>query len=494
MSPGSPEPVRVRFAPSPTGFLHVGGARTALFNYLFARKHGGTYVLRVEDTDVSRERPEYREEIFRALRWLGIEHDEGPDVGGPYGPYNQRERFDRYRAALEKLVAGRHVYPCFCASRAEDVAQDDEPLQRTTACSCSLLTPQEVAQRKAAPAESPALRFRVDAARTYRISDLIRGDVEFPPGEVEDFIIVKAGGGPLYNFAAVVDDAAMKITHVIRGEEHLANTPKQIALFEALGEKIPKFAHLPILLNSERRKLSKRDGATGVSEYRSQGFLPDALVNFLALLGWSPPGGDREIFSRKELCELFDLDRVQKHGAVFDLVKLTWMNGEYVRTAPLEKLVDLTADMLAAQPDAAQLWTDRPHVTACCELMRERIKTIADLVLGSRYLFVRDLEIPWDEEAVAKRAGTREALERLREAADALKDVPWNRASIETAIRDLAERSGRKAGDYIGPMRVAITGLAVSAGLFETAEVLGQWITLGRIEAFLQSRTAGAKS
>jgi glutamyl-tRNA synthetase len=215
--------------------------------------------------------------------------------------------------------------------------------------------------------------------------------------------------------------------------------------------------------------------------------LPDALVNFLSLLGWSPPGGDREIFSRGELCELFDLDRVQKHGAVFDLVKLAWMNGEYIRMAPLETLVQIASEMLAAQPDAASLRTDREHVTACCELLRERIKTLDDLVRGARYLFVRDIEIPWDEEAVAKRAGTIEARERLRDAANALKDVPWNRAAIEAAIRDLAQNNKTKAGEYIGAIRVAITGVAVSAGLFETAEVLGRDIVLGRIDAFLRA-------
>jgi nondiscriminating glutamyl-tRNA synthetase len=428
--------IRVRFAPSPTGFLHVGGARTALFNYLFARKNGGTYVLRVEDTDVARERPEYREEIFRALHWLGLQHDEGPDVGGPFGPYNQRERFHLYRAALEKLKAGGCVYPCFCASRADDVAQDDEPMQKTAACECSLLPAEEIAARAARLATPPALRFRIERTRTYRVRDLIRGVVDFPPGEVEDFIVVKAGGDPLYNFAAVVDDAAMKITHVIRGEEHLANTPKQIALYEALGEPIPQFAHLPILLNAERKKLSKRDGATSVSEYRSLGYLSDALVNFLALLGWSPPGGELEIMSREEMIRLFDFDRVQKHGAVFDVVKLAWMNGEYIREAPLDSLVDVALELLATQPDAATLRGDREHVRKACALMRERIKTLADLIAGARYLFTREIEIGWDEEAVAKRAATPELRERLREAGDALREMQaeWTRESIETDL------------------------------------------------------------
>lgn len=480
---------RVRFAPSPTGFLHVGGARTALFNYLYARKTGGTYVLRVEDTDVARERPEYREEIFRALNWLELQHDEGPDVGGEYGPYNQRERLEGYRAALERLVQAGRVYPCFCASRADEVAQDDEPLQKSTACQCSSLSPAEVVSRTAALGTSPAMRFRVDAARTYRVNDLIRGEVEFPPGEVEDFIVVKAGGGPLYNFAAVVDDAAMKITHVIRGEEHLANTPKQVALYEALGEPIPQFAHLPIILNAERKKLSKRDGATGVSEYRGLGYLPDALVNFLALLGWSPPGGELEIMAREQMIDLFGLDRVQKHGAIFDVVKLAWMNGEYIRTVPLAAFVDLTIEMLANAPDAAALRTDRAHVEAACTLLRERIKTIDDLVSGSRYIFTTDVVIPWDEQAIAKRAGTPEARERLHDVAEALRGIQaeWTRTSIEEAIRGLAERKSIKAGEYIGATRVAITGAAVSAGLFETAEVLGREITLGRIDAFLRA-------
>jgi nondiscriminating glutamyl-tRNA synthetase len=488
------EPIRVRFAPSPTGFLHVGGARTALFNYLFARKHGGTYVLRVEDTDVSRERPEYREEILRALRWLGLDHDEGPDVGGPYGPYNQRERLERYRAALEKLIEGERVYPCFCAARSDEVAQDDEPVQKSDACRCSLLSADEVRARRAAMETTPALRFRVDPLRTYLVRDLIRGEVAFPPGEVEDFIVVKAGGAPLYNFAAVVDDASMKITHVIRGEEHLANTPKQIALYEALGEPVPRFAHLPILLNTERKKLSKRDGATSISEYRSQGYLPQALVNFLALLGWSPPGGELEIMSREEMIRLFDLGRVQKHGAVFDVVKLTWMNGEYIRKAPLEVLANLAREMLEARPDARSLRTDPEHVAAACALMRERIKTLADLTFDAGYLFTRDVRIPWDPEAVEKRAGTPDARERLQEAAGALRELEgaWTRERIEAVIRDLARRSGHKAAEFIAPMRVAITGVAVSAGLFETAEVLGREITLGRIDAFLRAYPASA--
>jgi glutamyl-tRNA synthetase len=470
--------------------LHVGGARTALYNWLFARHHGGTFVLRIEDTDISRERAEYREEIFRALAWLGIEEDEGPLRGGPYGPYTQRERLALYREAAERLRAGGHVYPCFCESRGDDdyVATDDEPNDtgRAAHCPCAIVPPAEVERRMRELGRTwPALRFRVDPAATHHVRDLVRGDVVFPPGEVEDFIITKAGGAPLYNFAAVVDDAAMRITHVIRGEEHLSNTPKQVLLYRALGLEVPQFAHLAILLNAERKKLSKRDGATAVFEYRNLGYLPEALRNFLALLGWSP-GGDRELMTLNEMIELFDLARVQKHGAVFDTIKLTWMNGEYIKASPLEALADRTRTLLLERPDADSLRTDREHVIAVCTLLRERAKTLAEIVVGGRYFFSRELRLDWDPLAVAKRAGTPEARERLREAGEALREAPgFDRTTVEHVVRGLAERSGHKAGDYIQPLRVATTGFAVSPGIFEVCEVLGREIVLGRVAAFL---------
>ena len=484
--------VRVRFAPSPTGMLHVGGARTALFNWLFARRHGGVFVLRIEDTDIARERPGFREEIFRALAWLGITHDEGPDIGGPHAPYTQRERLDRYRDALATLQAGGFVYPCFCRGRAETPPEttDDEPEDPATHehCACGALTPESVAQRTRELGTTPAQRFRVDRSVAQRVEDLIRGEVVFPPGEVEDFIIVKAGGDPLYNFCAVVDDAAMRITHVIRGEEHLANTPKQILMYRALGKPVPQFAHLPILLNAERKKLSKRDGATAVSDYRRLGYLPEALRNFLALLGWSP-GGDRELLTLDELLTAFDLGRVQKHGAVYDTVKLTWMNGEYLKTAPIEQLVEATHALLVADPEGARLRSDAEHLAAVWGLMRERVKTVVDLVETARYFFTREATLAWDREAVAKRAGTVQAREHLRAvgaALEALDAGAWTHEAIEAAIRALAERAGVKAGEYIQPLRVALTGQAVSAGIFETAAVLGRELVLARVAAFLR--------
>lgn len=473
--------VRVRFAPSPTGYLHVGGARTALFNWLFARHFGGVFVLRVEDTDFARERPEYRDEIFRALRWLGLDWDEGPEAGGPYGPYSQRERMETYRAAARDLVRKGRAFPCFCAS-----TDDDEEASKPM-CTCETLGEDEVIARTAALGAEPALRFRVDQAQAYLIKDLIRGEVIFPPGQVESFIIIKAGGSPLYNFAAVLDDAAMKITHVIRGEEHLSNTPKQVLLCRALGLEPPQFAHIPIILNTERKKLSKRDGATAVSDFRRLGYLPEALLNFLALVGWSP-GEDREIMERPQLIGLFDLERVQKHGAIFDTAKLTWMNGEYIRQAPLDDIVRAATELLSfdAQPD--QLRSDARHVRAVCALLHERARTIAEITVAHRYLFTTTAFIEWDEASVQKRAGTLEALDRLRAVRAELADADFEKTSLEARLRSLAERNAAKLGEFVHPVRVAVTGFAVSPGIFEVLDVLGRAVTLARIDAFLASR------
>jgi len=469
--------------------LHVGGARTALFNWLFARHNGGVFILRIEDTDKAREREEYRKEIFSALRWLGLDWDEGPDRGGDFGPYVQSERLHLYAQAKEKLEAEGRVYPCFCGVASEArAAQDDEPEEsysRAEQCECASLSPAETAKRAAARDGEPALRFRVDSSKSHQAHDLIRGVVTFPPGEIEDFIITKEGGSPLYNFACAVDDAAMQITHVIRGEEHLGNLPKQLLLHVALGNTAPQFAHLPILLNTERKKLSKRDGATALSDYRRLGYLPGALLNFLALLGWSP-GNDRELLSLEEIIALFDFERVQKHGAVFDTVKLTWMNGEYLKTAAHEELVAGVRELLRREADAADLRTDSQHVGKVCELLRGRAKTLAEIVKANKYLFSRALVLHWDANAISQRAATRESRLRLADAQSVLRELrTWDRAPVEEALRALAQSQGCKAAEYIGPLRVAVTGQAVSPGIFETLEVIGRETSLGRIDAFL---------
>jgi len=502
--------VRVRFAPSPTGFLHVGGARTALFNWLFARHNGGAFVLRVEDTDATRYSDEYVDAIYRALRWLKIDWDEGPDAGGPFGPYRQRERIERHRAAARELLGRGAAYECFCGPKKtaeandappeeiEEASGDDgirEPGPAASECRCLNLG---AAERDALRAQgvAPALRMRVDPARPVIVEDLVRGRVEFPAGTIGDFIIVKSDGGPLYNFAAVVDDHAMEITHVLRGDEHLANTPKQLLMYEALEWRPPAFAHIPIILNEQRHKLSKRDGATFVNQYEELGYLPDALFNFLGLLGWSP-GGNRELMTREEMIRDFTIEGVVKHPAIFDHAKLAWMNKEYLKQLSPDELARRVRDMLerrVPQPDRI----DEPHVARVTALLQERARTIGEIVDQGAYFFTRGPVEP-SEEALAKYCATPEALERLRDARAALASAPdFTPAAIEAAIRGLAERSGLKAAAFIHPLRVALTGQAVSPGIFEVTSILGREVALARIDALLarlqSGSTVGAKS
>ena len=488
-------PVRVRFAPSPTGYLHVGGARTALFNWLFARHNGGTFVLRVEDTDSTRYSDEYVDAIYRALRWLELDWDEGPDVGGPFGPYRQRERVELHQAAARELLVRNAVYECFCGpkkidERAEepDDASDPESAtanERSGECTCASLAPR-MREELIAQGVRPALRMRVDPLRAVVVDDIVRGRVEFPAGTIGDFVIVKSDGGPLYNFAAVVDDHAMQITHVIRGEEHLANTPKQLLIYEALGWQPPAFAHIPIILNEQRRKLSKRDGATFVNEYEALGYLPEALVNFLALLGWSP-GGNRELMTRPEMVRDFTIEGVVKHPAIFDHAKLAWMNKEYLKQLPPAELARRVVELLERRvpvPDRI----DAQHVGRVVGLLQERAYTVAEIADQGSYFFTRGPIEPAPE-ALAKYCATPEAVDRLREVREALSAIPsggFTADAVEKAIRGVAERTGLKAAAFIHPLRVAVTGQAVSPGIFEVCGILGHDVTLARVDALLE--------
>src|SRR6187431_2617408 len=330
--------VRVRFAPSPTGYLHVGGARTALFNWLFARRLGGVLVLRIEDTDVERSSDEMVEGILDGLRWLGLDWDEGPKIGGPYGPYFQSARLDRYRAMAEQLVAEGHAYYCYCTPETLK-AKRDAAEQAGAAWKydrvCCALTRDEIAAREHEHAPR-ANRFRVPEGVT-RFDDLVHGPIEFDGANIEDFVLLRSDGHPTYQLSVVSDDVEMKITHVVRGDDHISNTPKQILLYEALGAEVPRFAHVPLILGPDKKRLSKRHGATSVTDYAKQGYLPEAMVNFLALLGWSPGSGDRELFTRDELAEVFDIRGVSGGNAVFNVEKLDWFNQQYImRLAPDE--------------------------------------------------------------------------------------------------------------------------------------------------------------
>jgi glutamyl-tRNA synthetase/nondiscriminating glutamyl-tRNA synthetase len=339
---GEKEKVRVRFAPSPTGQLHIGNVRTALFNWLFARQARGTFILRIEDTDLERSEARYETQLLQDLKWMGMDWDEGPDVGGPYPPYRQSEKMDRYHSYANRLIQDRKAYYCFCTAeelereREEALAKGGQPMYSGK---CRGLDPAEIERRHAA-GEPAAIRLQIPE-HPIKFHDIVRGDVEFSNEVVSDPIIVRSSGMPVYNYVVVIDDADMKITHVIRGDDHISNTPKQVAVYEALGLPVPKFAHLSTILGPDRERLSKRHGATSVANFREMGILPEALMNYLALLGWAPSGGDREIFAKSELIKEFSLERVTPSPAVFDTEKLHWLNRHYLKQAPAERIHDL---------------------------------------------------------------------------------------------------------------------------------------------------------
>ncbi|MDQ6767095.1 MAG: glutamate--tRNA ligase, partial [Candidatus Eremiobacteraeota bacterium] len=484
-------------APSPTGHLHVGGARTALFNWLFARHHGGRFILRVEDTDVARNRPEYTQAIYDGLRWLKLDWDEGPDRGGPHAPYLQSERALGHVAAAKMLLTKGSAYECFCSQRPtdDDENEDDQETEKQAAqysrsedvvCRCWQLSDEDKAlAHERGPA---AIRFRVPAGREFVVDDLIRGKVTFPAETVGDFVIVTSDARALYNLAVVVDDHDMAISHVIRGDEHLANTPKQQLLYEALGWQPPRFAHIPIILNAQRRKLSKRDGATSLNDYAAMGYVSDAVVNFLSLLGWSP-GSNRELLSRDELVALFDLDGVVKHPAIFDTAKLGWMNKEYIKAMPASALA---ARVIELMHRAGRDSIDADYIERVATLFHDRVRTVVDVLELGSYFF-SDGAIQPTEDALAKHCAKPESITYLRDVREALAALAtFDTSSIERAIRELAAAKEVKASEYIHPLRVAVTGQAVSPGIFEVCSILGPKRVLGRVDALVQALSAGA--
>ncbi len=480
-------PVRVRFAPSPTGYLHLGGARTALFNWLFARHHGGTFVLRVEDTDRERSRPEHVQAIMDTLAWLGLDWDEGPDRGGPVGPYLQSERLALYRREAERLVADGRAYPCYCSPAELEERRRSAYVRGLPSRydgRCARLTQAERA-RLEAEGRRPALRLRAPEGGQTVVEDLIRGRVTFDNDKtLDDFVILKSDGWPTYNFACAVDDAAMGITHVIRAEEHLSNTPRQLLLCRALGFPPPAFAHAPMILAPDRSKLSKRHGAVAVEEFRAGGYLPEAIVNYLALLGWSP-GGEREVMSLAEMVAAFSLERVGRTAAIYDVEKLTWMNAAYLRQADPDRLVELVLPRLEAagfDVGAAKGGEERrAWVRRLVLATRERARTLADFPELLRYFFVAP--DGYDPSGVAKHFGG-EAASRLRAAAETVQDVePFTAEAVEAAYRRLAAALGIPAAKLIHPTRLALTGRTVGPGLFEIMELLGRRACRERLEA-----------
>ncbi len=480
--------VRTRYAPSPTGYLHVGGAWMAFFNWLFARHDRGQFVLRVEDTDRSRSTEAYETSILEDLRWLGIDWDEGPDIGGPYGPYRQTERGPLYRQHARMLLDAGAAYRCYCTP--EELEADRQRAQAEHrpyrySGRCRDLSPEERARLEAEERRS-ALRFRVHEGRPpIVVNDLVLGRVEFAPQDLDDFIIERSDGTPLYNFANVVDDHGMHITHIMRGSEHLSNTPRQFLMYEAFGWAHPQVAHLPVLLGVDRKKLSKRHGDTAVREYAAQGYLPEALVNFFALMGWYPEDG-RELFTVPELIKRFRIGEIGRSGAVFDVQKLNWMNGVYMQEAYRRdpgRVVDLVIARLRQEGllDGEVTPEQRAYVGRVVAIMGERLRLPHDVVTYGDFFF-RD-EVAYDPKAVERYfrgAETVALLGRLRSAlaATGTFDLP----AIEEAVRGAAAELGVESKVVIHPLRVALTGKTVGPGLFELMEVLGQDRVLRRLD------------
>jgi glutamyl-tRNA synthetase len=475
--------IRVRFAPSPTGYLHVGGARTALFNWLLARRHGGAFVLRIEDTDVERSSTDMVQGILDGLRWLGLEWDEGPLVGGEFAPYFQSERRAVYRATAERLVAGGHAYYCYCTQEElkakRDAAGQDASAWRYDR-TCAALTREQLA-RNEAERRPRVIRVRVPEGR-IRFDDLVHGPIEFDGANLEDFVILRSDGHPTYQLSVVSDDVEMKISHVIRGDDHISNTPKQVLLYQALDAPVPQFAHVPLILGPDKKRLSKRHGATSVMDFAKQGYLPEATMNFLALLGWSPGSGDQELFSRDDLVAAFDLSGISGGNAVFNVEKLDWFNQQYLlRLAPDDLARRLKPWFAAAGIwDEAYLHEKHAWFYAVLELLKPRVKRLGEFATLGGFFFVDTVE--YDETAVEKHlriSGMREHLEALDRAFAAL--TSFDAVSVETEVRRVAHAAGLKPAALIHATRVALTGRTVSPGLFEVAALVGRDRTRARL-------------
>ena len=477
--------VRVRYAPSPTGSLHVGGVRTALFNWLFARKNNGTFVLRIEDTDLERSKEESVEQLKRSLRWIGLEWDEGPEVGGPYGPYRQTERFDLYREAARKLLDSGAAYHDFAAPeeltrfREEARAAGRQPIY--TGGLYRGMDPEE-AQRRIEAGEPYTVRMKTPREGQTIVDDIIRGPVVFENANLEDFVLMKSTNTPTYNFAAVVDDAMMKISHVVRGDDHLSNTPRQILIYKALGHELPAFAHVPQVLGPDKRKLSKRHGAASVEDFAAQGYLPEALFNYLALLG-AGYAADEEIFTPDELAERFRIDRVSGNPAVFDEKKLTAINAVYLRRQSPEELALIATPMLleAGVTTPEEMQRDMPRLTEIMTLLKDRLNRTTEIPESVGYFYGAELE--YDQGEFEKQLGKEFVRETFPELLERLRTLPeWTEEGIEEAVRGLAAEKEKGARHLIHPLRFVTTGRTVSAGLFETLALLGRERTLLRME------------
>ena len=460
--------VRTRFAPSPTGYLHIGGARTALFNYLFARHHGGKFILRIEDTDRERSTPEAIQAILEAMTWLGLDYDEGP--------FYQTERYPLYRDKIQELLAKGKAYPCTCTAAELDakrqLAQKEKrkPAYDGTCRPANGVIP-------TLPTDKPyTVRFRSPRDGATVVKDLIKGDVVFDNRELDDLIIARSDGTPTYNFCVVADDIDMRITHIIRGDDHLSNTPRQIQLYEAFGHQPPHFAHVPLILGTDKARLSKRHGATSVTAYRDLGYFPEAVVNYLARLAWSY--GDQEIFSRQELIEKFTLESVGRSAGVFNPEKFLWVNSHYLKSKPLSELADEIVPFIKVKGYAVP--GDKKWLEKMIATLRERTKTLAELVDAAHYYLADDIFL--DEKAVQKflTRDTAAPIQSLIDKLSALGD--FNESTVEQAFVRTLEEHGLQMGKLAQPVRVALTGSTVSPGIHDVIAVLGKERTILRLK------------
>ncbi len=485
--------VRVRFAPSPTGKLHIGGARTAIYNWAFARANHGTFILRIDDTDPTRSTAENTQVILRAMRWLGLDWDEGPEVGGDFGPYAQTERLDLYREAAERLLAEGRAYPCFCtpeqleADREAARARKDpfQGYQRR----CRDIDPAE-ARRRMDAGEPYTIRIKVPADRgDVVINDAVHGRVVFDAKELDDFVIFRSDGTPTYNFATVVDDAMMGITHVIRGDDHLSNTPRQVMVYEALGAPVPTFAHISMILGADGKKLSKRHGATSVEEYRDAGYLSDAFVNYLSLLGWSLDG-ETTIIPRDVLASQFSLERISKNPATFDPAKLDWMNAEYINAMSDGAFVDeiLIPQLAAAGKEVSRASHTDAWWSLLASIVRPRTKMPADAAQVAAPIFASAKTLAYDEKSVAKglaKEGMARVLDATRVALGTLSADDWKAEHIDAALEPLPDALDLKKRIVFQAVRVAECGNMVSPPLGETMQLIGRDDCLARIDRAL---------
>ena len=480
-----PGEVRVRYAPSPTGLPHIGNIRTALFNWLFARHHGGKFIVRIEDTDQARLVPGSLEAILDGLRWLDIDWDEGPEVGGPFGPYSQSERLDIYHDLAKRLVSQGNAYHCYCSverSAQDNQGQRDRRVSASADCRCRDLSQAEISELKAKSGqESEVIRFAMPKDGVTRVNDLIRGEVEWRNDTLNDFIIMKSDGFPTYHLAVVVDDHLMEISHVMRAEEWLPSTPRHLQLYEALGFEPPHFAHLPMIMGPDRAKLSKRHGATAIGEYADDGYLPEAMRNFMVLLGWSLDD-KTEVMPTQTIIDNFTLDRVTKSAAIFDQEKLLWMNGMYIREMTPEQLAGRMIPFLERDLPKDLLPVDSDYLSRIAPLLQERIKRLDESANQTAYFFQADEQ--FDTETLVQKGMDRETtLAALQAALDDLNATDdFQHEKLEAALNVVGERLSLSRRQFFGVLRVAATGRAVSPPLFEMMEVMGKDRTISRME------------